>query len=276
METDTFFWQLLQKLPETLFALIGLSTAEAARYRFVSPEVKNKSFRLDGLFLPKNAFLPLYYVEFQFQRNSRFYVNLFGKVFTFLENNNPDQDWVAVAIFGDRSIEPRPQPSFQEMLRLHHVRRIYLDELSVSATATPGLQLLQLVTSPEPQMPRRVSELLNRARADADCERGRVIVELTEEVLMRRFTEMNREEVRRMFKLHDLRESRVWQEAFQEGEEEGIQKGIEKGIEKGRAEERLLMQRELLERCLAEGMPLKEIAKLLNLPLAKVRRMARR
>jgi predicted transposase/invertase (TIGR01784 family) len=71
-----------------------------------------------------------------------------------------------------------------------------------------------------------------------------------------------------MFKLHDLRESRVWQEAFQEGEEEGI--------EKGKAEERLLMQQEFLERLLAEGMPVKEIAKLLNLPLAKVRRMARR
>jgi predicted transposase YdaD len=32
---------------------------------------------------------------------------------------------------------------------------------------------------------------------------------------MRQFTELDREEVRRMFQLHDLRESKVWQEAQQ-------------------------------------------------------------
>ena len=46
-----------------------------------------------------------------------------------------------------------------------------------------------------------------------------------EEVLIRRYHELDRAEIRRMFKLHDIRKTRVWQEAHEEGHEEGIEKG---------------------------------------------------
>lgn len=36
-----------------------------------------------------------------------------------------------------------------------------------------------------------------------------------------------------MLQVHDIRESRVYQEAKEEGLKEGLKKGIEKGIEKG-------------------------------------------
>ena len=81
METDSFFWQLLKQLPETLFALLGLPTAEAAHYRIDSDEIK-KSYRLDGLFVPTGSDLPVYFVEVQFRRARRFYANLFAKVFS--------------------------------------------------------------------------------------------------------------------------------------------------------------------------------------------------
>ena len=83
METDSFFCQLLKQLPETLFELLGLPPARAAAYQFNSVEVK-KSFRIDGLFAPKKAGLPVYFVEVQFQRQAKFYANLFAKVFWYL------------------------------------------------------------------------------------------------------------------------------------------------------------------------------------------------
>jgi len=92
METDSFFWQLFKQLPETLFALLGLPVEGAAAYRFDSVEIK-KSYRLDGLFVPEKAHLPVYFVEVQFQRALRFYANLFAKVFSYLEANDPNQDW---------------------------------------------------------------------------------------------------------------------------------------------------------------------------------------
>ena len=74
METDSFFWQLLKQLPETLFALLGLPAEAAAAYRFDSVEIK-KSYRLDGLCVPMKPNLPVYFVEVQFRRAPRFYAN---------------------------------------------------------------------------------------------------------------------------------------------------------------------------------------------------------
>ncbi len=104
METDSFFCQLFKQLPQTLFELIGLPAEQAASYRFDSVEVK-KPFRIDGLYIPRKPNLPLYFVEVQFRRLAKFYANLFSKVFCYLEENDPAQDWVAVAIFPTRKSE---------------------------------------------------------------------------------------------------------------------------------------------------------------------------
>jgi Protein of unknown function (DUF2887) len=97
METDSFFYQLLKQLPETLFELLGLPPERARSYRFDSVELK-KALRIDGLFLPNRRSLPLYFVEVQFQPVAKFYANLFAKVFSYLDENDPGQDWKAVAI----------------------------------------------------------------------------------------------------------------------------------------------------------------------------------
>lgn len=259
MESDSFFWQLLKQLPDTLFALLGLPTELASRYRFDAVEIK-KSYRLDGLFVPSDPNLPVYIVEVQFRRDLRFYANLFAKVFSYLEANNPSQDWVAVALFANRRVEPKPQPGYQALLATPHVKRIYLDKLEIPDSGSPGLKLLQLVTAPPAESRRLVSQLVHASRHELDCERGQVVVELVEELLMRRFTELNREEVRRMFQLHDLRESKVWQEAHDEGKDEGIE----------------LMKKRLVDRWLANGKTIKEIADLLEIPPAQVRRLAQR
>ena len=258
MESDSFFWQLLAKLPETLFALLGLPASRAAEYRFESVEVK-KSYRLDGLFIPSKSTLPIYVVEVQFQRNRKFYANLFAKVFSYLEVNDPNQDWRALALFETRKIEPQAQPGYQVLINSEHVHRIYLDKISVSGQATTGIKILQLVTASREATKELVSDLVEQSRQEGDCERGRVIVELVEELLMRRFTELDREEIRRMFQLHDLKESKVWQEAVQVGEERGRER----------------RDRDLVKRLQAKGTSLKEIAELLGIPLAEVRRIAR-
>ncbi len=67
-----------------------------------------------------------------------------------------------------------------------------------------------------------------------------------------------------MFKLHDIRKSRVWQEAHEEGKEEGQQEG------------ETLVKQQLIKHWHAEGKSLKEIAELLKTPLAEVRCLVRR
>ena len=188
METDSFFYQLLKQLPETLFALLGEPLTRAADYRFDALEVK-KSYRLDGLFVPARTDLPVYFVEVQFQRARAFYANLFAKVFSYLEANDPDQEWMAVALFPSRAAEPKRQEPYEDLLASPRVRRIYLNELKIAGGAPPGLAILQLATATQNETPELVSRLRRRARQEPDCERADVIVRLMEEVLIRRYYE---------------------------------------------------------------------------------------
>ena len=144
METDSFFYQLLKQLPQTLFELLDLPAELARTYRFDSVELK-KSLRIDGLFLPTKPNLPLYFVEVQFQTSARFYANLFGKVFWYLEENDPAQDWLAVAVFPNRSAEPKHLRPYEELVHSQRVKRIYLNEHPISDDPPPGLGILQLV-----------------------------------------------------------------------------------------------------------------------------------
>ena len=271
METDSFFYQLLQKLPDTLFDMLGLPLAQSASYRFDSVELK-KSLRIDGLFVPKQASLPVYFVEFQFQRQPKFYANLFAKVFLYLEARNPNQEWVAVAIFPNRGAEPKDGKPYEDLLNSPRVRRLYLEEIEVPAGATLGLRIVQLVSAPTDQTRGLVEAVLKQARQGPDSTHSRKVIELVEEILIRRFKHWSREEIRHMFQLHDLRETRVWQEAHEEGLQKGLEEGLQEGLEKGK----LLAQQEMVGKLRAKGRSTKEIADELGIPLIEVRRLARK
>jgi predicted transposase/invertase (TIGR01784 family) len=267
METDSFFYRLLKQVPQTLFELLQLPAEQALAYRFDSVELK-KSLRIDGLFLPGDPKLPLYAVEVQFQPSAAFYANLFAKVFCYLEENNPAQDWRAVAIFPTRSVEPGQIKPFEDLLRSKRVYRVYLDELLRSAEPTLSLGLLQLVSIPVDEVKELANRLLGRAKREiADSEKRGKVVELAEELLMRRFSHMNREEIRAMFHLAELRDTRVWQEAHEEGREEGLEKGREEG--------QLLARRDMVRKCKAKGMSAKAIAELMGVSIREVNRLAK-
>ena len=253
METDAFFYQLFNQLPQTLFELLGLPAARAKAYRFDSVELK-KAYRIDGLFVPKKRKLPVYFVEVQFQRSSRFYANLFAKVFCYLEENDPTQEWMAVAIFPSRGEDVVDQRPFEDLLGSKRVRRIYLDELPLSARATPGLGILKMLSVPPDQVKGLAHKVIGAAGAA-----GPVVIELVEELLIRRFAALSREEIRTMFKLTDIRKTRVWQEAHEEGEQEG--------------EVKLL--RKLIGKWIDQGKTYKAIADLLEIPVEEVRRLAK-
>jgi predicted transposase/invertase (TIGR01784 family) len=263
METDSFFWKPLKQLPQTLFELLGLPPQLARRYRFDSVEVK-KSFRIDGLYLPSKAGLPLYFVEVQFRRLPAFYANLFAKVFCYLEDNDPGQDWLAVAVFPSRSVEPKVLAPYDALLESRHVRQIYLDTYPMPAQPPLGLAILQLLSAPLQQVRDMVARLMRRARrGPAGADIGVKTIQLVEELLVRRFPKLGREEIRAMFELEDLRKTRVWQEAEEEGREKGRQEGREKGRE------------ELVQKWLAKGMPIQEVAALLDTTVQQVRRLSK-
>src|SRR4029077_5915551 len=126
------------QLPLTFFELVGASAERASAYRFDSVEVK-KSLRIDGLFLPDESTLPLYFVEVQFQRVETFYANMFAKVFCYLEENDPAQEWIAVAIFASRQMEPKAIEPYEALLQSERVKRVYLEDLLGKTGLPPAL-----------------------------------------------------------------------------------------------------------------------------------------
>ena len=272
METDAFFCQLFKQLPQTLFELLGLPPEQARSYRFDSVELK-KALRIDGLFLPRKPNLPLYFVEVQFRRLPSFYANLFAKVFCYLEENDPTQEWVAVAVFPSRRTEPRVRGPYEDLLRSRRVYRIYLDEYPPTPDPPLGLGILQLMSAPLEQARPLVRELLHKAEHElAGTPPAEQVIQLVEELLLRRFPKLDREDIRVMFELEDLRKSRVWQEAHEEGRQEGRQEGREEGREEGQT----LAKKDMIHTLLAKGLTHKEIAGLLNLSVQEVRRLAAR
>jgi len=52
MKTDSLFYRLLQTEPTLAFELAGLAVPEPGRYGFISQEIKQTAFRLDGIAEP--------------------------------------------------------------------------------------------------------------------------------------------------------------------------------------------------------------------------------
>ena len=255
METDSLFCQLFKCRPETLFELLGEPPLRAKSYRFDSVELK-KSFRIDGLYLPRSPDLPLCFVEVQFQRIERFYANLFAKVFCYLEENRPDQEWNAVAIFASRRTEPKCLAPYGDLLASTRVHRVYLDEVRFSENPSIGMSLLRLLQADKADISALVRPLVEKVRSEIpDADRQENVIQLVESVVMRLIPEKSYEEVRDMV-LHDIRKSRAWQEMQEEARQEG----------------RTTEKQEIAKALHMEGRPLKAIAELLHVSLADVRK----
>jgi predicted transposase YdaD len=55
MKRDSLFYKIFQQSPTLLFELLQTRPANETAYRFDSVEVKETSFRIDGVFLPPDV-----------------------------------------------------------------------------------------------------------------------------------------------------------------------------------------------------------------------------
>lgn len=67
MRRDTIFYRIFAQSPTILFDLLSQPPDRASEYTFDSVEVKETSFRIDGVFLPPNRTGTIYFCEVQFQ-----------------------------------------------------------------------------------------------------------------------------------------------------------------------------------------------------------------
>jgi len=277
LKTDTIFYQLFQHFPKIFFELIGEPTTDISNYQFTSPEVKQKSFRFDGLFLPvtDSPELPIYFVEVQFQKKPKFYSRLFAEIFLYFYQYDHNRQWYAIVIYRRRSIETPAPEQYRELME-QRVRRIYLDEIGEIAEQYIGISIVQLVVESKQKTPEIARNLINKARQEfPDVIIQQQIIELIETVVVYKFPNLSREELETMLGLSALKHTRIYQEArqegLQEGRQEGLQEGLQEGRQEGRQEGKLETKLEMVRKLQQRGFSVEEIADLLELDLEIIR-----
>jgi predicted transposase/invertase (TIGR01784 family) len=211
MRRDSIFYQLFLQSPTLLFELLPQPPDRANEYTFDSVEVKETSFRIDGVFVPPMPSGIMYFCEVQFQPDDLLYERMLSEIYIYHHRNLFD-DWRAVAIYPSRSLEQSNRKVAIEMLDSRRITPIYLDELGSVSDLPIGLGLMVLTTLEGDAAKIEARQLINRGR-----ESG-AIINLVSTIVLYKFSTLSRDEVDLMLGI-ELQQTRVYQEAKADGEQ---------------------------------------------------------
>ncbi len=281
MKTDTIFYRLFQSFPSIFFELINQPPEAANAYQFSSVEVKQLSFRIDGVFLPSSntPSLPIYFVEVQFQPDSKFYSRFFTEIFLYLDKSPLRNNWRGVVVYPTRSIDTGETERYIELLNSQRVRRIYLDELGTTPQPSIGIGTVQLVVAPEETAGRTARALIDQARLEiADEATQQELIQLIERIISYKFPQKSREEIAQMLGLSDFRQTRVYQETAQEAKLETVPFMLTLGasveqIAEGIGLDVELVRQTAVSHLLASEMSVEQVAEALGLEVELVRQI---
>ncbi len=204
-------------------------------------------------------YLPIYFVEVQFQPDKKFYSRLFTEIFNYLNQTELTNTLASVIIFPNRSVDNGDTQRYAELFNSPRVSRVYLDELSSIGTSSIGIDTVKLIIEPESTATIKATQIVNSARKEIrDAAQQREIIELIETILIYKLPRLSREEIGKMFGLSELKQTRFYQEVFAEGKEEGKEEG----------------KLETLPQLLALGLSIEQIAQALGLDEQVVRQAA--
>jgi predicted transposase/invertase (TIGR01784 family) len=240
MRRDSIFYKIFQQSPELFFSLLPQPPSVISGYRFESVEVKETSFRIDGLFLPPDPLGLLYILEVQFQPDQLLYERLLSEFHLYaFRYRDTFQDWRCVVIYPSRSIEQPNLEIVADAIATGRLHRIYLDEIGPIEALPVGPALMVLTTLES-------NEAAAQARRFIQENPGnQAILDLVSTIMVYKFTNLSRDEVNAMIGI-ELTQTRVYQEAFAEGEAQGRAEGETQGRAEGEAEAtRALVSRQL-------------------------------
>ncbi|HEY9800787.1 MAG TPA: Rpn family recombination-promoting nuclease/putative transposase [Leptolyngbyaceae cyanobacterium] len=264
MKRDSIFYQIFKRFPALIFELVDDRPQQVQNYRFESVEVKETTFRIDGVFLPPEDATPriIYFAEVQFQKDETLYHRFFTESMMYLNRNQSEyDDWYCVVIFPSLSLEPSDTRTHRIFLNSDQVQRIYLDELGTSNLPI-GISLMQLTIAAEEAIAQQARLLIERVQLDStEALRKKEIIDIITTIAVYKFSSLSREEVEAMLGL-TLEETRVYQEAKAEG--------LEQGLEQGREE----ILKAAVPLLLKTGMSIEQIAQQLNVKIETVRLVA--
>ncbi|MFM8332294.1 MAG: DUF2887 domain-containing protein [Candidatus Methylumidiphilus sp.] len=219
MKTDSLFYRLLQAQPTLAFELAGVDAPDASRYGFISQEIKQTAFRLDGIAEPPadRPDAPRGYIEAQFQADAGFYLRFVGEILLHLKQYPCQNPWQAVVIYPTAATECL-SPTTAPLLALPNLHRVYLDKLALLDSTNPKLWLIALIVAEQAAIPPIVRKV--QAHQQTGPTDGIDWLDLLETILVYKLPKFSREEIQKMFNFTDvgLKETRFYQDVLTEGE----------------------------------------------------------
>ena len=233
MKTDTIFYEIFKEFPSIFFELIGKPESNPNAYKFTSPEIKQRNFRLDGVFstLEEYSNEPLYFVEIQFYKDEEFYDRLFTSIFLyFSQYKPPNPDWYAIVIYERRSHETSLPGRYRALVE-PHLRRFYLDEFKEATLDSLGIGLIKLIVASNKKAGEFAKQPIGKAREELTDELiQQRVIEFIETIMVYKFPLLSREDIETMLNLDLIKHTKVYQEAKEEGKLELVPKLLEKGF----------------------------------------------
>jgi predicted transposase/invertase (TIGR01784 family) len=214
MKRDTLYYQIFKEFPELLFLLTGAPPQNAAEYRFNSVEVKEPTFRIDGVFEPLvlDGTGTMYLAEVQMQPDPRLYERTFAELFAlFYRSREFYNDWKCVMFYLSRSTEQKVTYPYRALLESEQVQIIYLDELGNIRDLPLIVSLAVLPTVPPKKAPAEARDIL--ARAKEQPEQYAVFVELVTRVMSYMFIDQSPQEIDQMLDIQ-FEETRVYKDTY--------------------------------------------------------------
>ena len=226
MKRDTIFYQIFQQSPQLLFDLLPQPPASTQGYNFESIEIKEASFRIDGVLMPPDPSGDVFFVEVQMQKDSKFYERIFNEASNYTyRRTEMFSTWHVVAIYPSRSVEQMSTKVPHELFDSGRIRAIYLDTLGQIDRLPTGLGLMVLTTLEGDEAVSEARGMISRSHQSID---ENAIIDMVSTIMLSKFTTLSRDEVDAMlgYKIDELKQTRVYRDAVQEGREEGLEEAV--------------------------------------------------
>jgi predicted transposase YdaD len=225
--SDKLFYWLFQQRAERLQPLVASLLPQMEGYVFSAPVLKEREYRLDGLFLPPadQPELPALILEAQMGPDPEFLLRLNAETGCLLQQQQrqgrPIRQWQVVVICPSRQLnfgDPTPVQEFLER------RVVWIELLSerLPPAAPPLQRALGMLLLPEAQLP--ACAALIRAEA-AGTSLGAEIDDVIAAILVSRFSGRTIPEICAMggITIDDFSSSVAYREIFGLGRQEGRQ-----------------------------------------------------
>ena len=231
LNTDRWFYGVFQSAPDLIRWLAGPDDRSLAdqpvptdldcQYRFLAPELKAGSHRLDGVLWPLASDagtpeLPVVLLEVQMRADPGFHHRLAAQTFRFLQLHPAVEHWRVVVITPHQRLNLGPVTPLRGFLETVHW--VSLDALAQVQSLDAAIDLLTLPVRSEQELGERCRRILTERK---DFEP--VVLSM----LFERFSKLSREEILMIvgLPLQELRHTRAVQEILEEGREEGRKAG---------------------------------------------------